>query len=70
MASLISVSRQTYINYESGKAEPSFETLKLISKILKTPIDDLLDNDCYASDRNEITKQLVNDIEEILKQYK
>ena len=70
MASFISVSRQSYINYESGEAEPSFETLKLISKILKTPIDDLLDNEIYPSDRNELQKKLIDDIEKVISKYK
>ena len=27
MANMLSVSRQTYINYESGEAEPSFDAV-------------------------------------------
>ena len=70
MAGLLSVSRQTYINYESGNAEPPFETLKLISKILRTPIDDLLGNDIYPSDRNTQQQQLIKEIETVLTKYK
>ena len=44
MASLLSVSRNTYTNYENGSYEPSFETLIKISNILNTSIDVLLDN--------------------------
>ena len=67
---MLSVSRQTYINYESGEAEPSFETLIKISSILKTSIDDLLDNEIYPSSRDETKQNLIEDIENVLKNYK
>ena len=70
MANMLSVSRQTYINYESGEAEPSFETLIKISSILKTSIDDLLDNEIYPSSRDETKQNLIEDIENVLKNYK
>ena len=70
MAKLLSVSRQSYINYESGHAEPSFVTLKEISKILKTPIDDLLENEIYPSDRDITKSSLLTDLETIIKKYK
>ena len=70
MANMLNVSRQTYINYESGSAEPSFETLIKISKILKTPIDDLLDNEIYPSERDNIKAKLIEDIDEVLKKYR
>ena len=70
MAKMLSVSRQTYINYESGEAEPSFNTLKQISRLLSTPIDDLLDNNIYPSERDKTKVSLINDIEDIIKKYK
>ena len=70
MANLLSVSRQSYINYETGEAEPSFETLIKISKTLRTPIDDLLGNEKYPSDRDLVKEQFISEIETIIKKYK
>ena len=70
MANLLSVSRQSYINYENGDAEPSFETLLKISKILETPIDDLLNNVKYPSDRDEVKGQLIAELESVINKYK
>ena len=70
MANMLSVSRQTYINYEFGEAEPSFETLIKISSILKTSIDDLLGNEIYPSDRDNTKVKLIGDIDEVLKKYR
>ena len=70
MANMLSVSRQTYINYESGEAEPSFETLIKISSILKTSIDDLLGNEIYPSERDNTKVRLIEDIDEVLKKYR
>ena len=70
MANMLSVSRQSYINYETGEAEPSFETLIKISKILRTPIDDLLGNEKYPSDRDIVKEELISEIETIIKKYK
>ena len=69
MARFLSVSRQTYINYESGKAEPSFETLRQISQVLKTSIDDLLDNEIYPSERNDTQKKLLSELEDLINKY-
>ncbi len=44
MAKYLGVSRQTYINYENGNSEPSFESLIKISNILDASIDELLNN--------------------------
>ena len=70
MANMLSVSRQSYINYETGEAEPSFETLIKISKILRTPIDDLLGNEKYPSDRDIVKEELISEIETVIKKYK
>lgn len=70
MARLLNVSRQTYINYESGAFEPSFETLIQISKILKTSIDDLLNNEVYPSRRDVKIKQIIAEVEGLLDKYK
>lgn len=70
MAKLLNVSRQTYINYESGSFEPSFITLVQISQILHTSIDDLLDNHPFTSADNKSTAKLVRDIEHVVGKYK
>lgn len=70
MANMLNVSRQTYINYESGEAEPSFETLINISSILKTSIDDLLGNEIYPSERDKTKEKIIEEIEKVLKDYK
>lgn len=50
IATKLHVSRQSYIKYENGECEPSFETLKEISRILNTSIDALLDNKMFVDD--------------------
>jgi len=70
MAKLLGVTRQTYTNYESGDFEPSFDTLLKISKILKTSLDDLLDNDLYPSKRDKKFNDLVNELQDYLDKYK
>jgi DNA-binding XRE family transcriptional regulator len=70
MAKLLNVSRQTYIHYESGEFEPSFETLIKISKILKTSLDDLLGNEDHASKRDKKFNDLVNELQDYLDKYK
>lgn len=44
LANILGVSRQSIGGYESGRAEPSYNILKLISKHYKVSIDFLLDN--------------------------
>ena len=70
MASKLNVSRQSYINYESGETEPSFETLKQISSILNVSIDDLLDNKPFSSQVNIYTEALIDEIENVINKYK
>ena len=70
MAKMLGVTRQTYTNYESGEFEPSFDTLLKISKILKTSLDDLLNNDLYPSKRDKKFNDLVNELQDYLDKYK
>ncbi len=70
MANLLGVTRQTYANYESGEFEPSFDTLLKISKILKTSLDDLLNNELYPSKRDKKFNDLVNELQDYLDKYK
>jgi putative transcriptional regulator len=70
MAKLLNVTRQTYINYESGEFEPSFKTLIKISKILEASIDELLDNPYVTPNNNHAIKKLVDDISACLDKYK
>ncbi len=69
MASLLSVSRNTYTNYENGSYEPSFETLIKISNILNTSIDVLLDNKEFLENQRK-TEELIAAIENITKDFK
>ena len=41
----INVTRQTISNWELNETSPNPDQLKLLSKVLKVSIDDLLDND-------------------------
>ena len=70
MANMLGVTRQTYANYETGKFEPSFETLIKISKILKTSLDDLLGNEDHASKRDKKFNDLVNELQDYINKYK
>jgi len=70
MAKLLNVSRQTYINYESGIFEPPFETLIAISKILEISIDDLLVNEIYPSKRVNVNKKIIEDLQDLINKYK
>lgn len=67
MAALLNVTRQSYINYESGETEPSFETLKKISKILNVSIDELLDNKEYI--KTDKLNSILNDLKNIIAKY-
>lgn len=69
MADKLNVSRQSYIKYESGETEPSFETLKQISLILNTSIDNLLNNPANQNNSDQFDK-LVNDIKALVDSYK
>lgn len=69
MASLLSVSRNTYTNYENGSYEPSFETLIKISNILNTSIDVLLNNKEFLENQRK-TEELIAAIENITKDFK
>lgn len=69
MAALLNVTRQSYINYESGETEPSFETLKKISKILNVSIDALLDNEEYIKTDKLKSDSILNDLKIIITKY-
>lgn len=70
MAKMLNVSRQSYINYESGNTEPSFETLKKISSILNVSIDCLLDNKEYIDNNNKRNKEIINELMKLIDKYK
>lgn len=40
-ANKLGISIQSVSNYETGKANPSYETMKKISEILETSVDEL-----------------------------
>lgn len=70
MAQQLCVTRRTYLNYELSITEPSLDILLNISKILRTSIDDLLDNEIFPSPRDKIKEELISDIESVLNKYK
>lgn len=49
MAALLNVTLQSYSRYENGKRQPSIETLKKISEILKVDIKLFLDSPDFDS---------------------
>lgn len=69
MATILNVTRQSYINYESGVTEPSFETLRKISKVLNTSIDSLLDNKEYITEDKIKSDYILNDLKDIVAKY-
>ncbi|MBE6135828.1 MAG: helix-turn-helix transcriptional regulator [Erysipelotrichaceae bacterium] len=70
MADKLNVSRQSYINYENGDTEPSFDTLKNISRILNTSIDDLLGNSLFFENNDTTVDNIINDLNIIIQKYK
>ena len=70
MAKMLNVSRQSYINYESGDTEPSFETLKKISSILNVSIDCLLDNQEYIEKSTRRNEEFIKELQVLLEKYK
>ena len=58
MAEQINVSRQTISNWELGETSPNPEQLLLLSKTLKTSVDNLLGNDIIFKDSNEKTNYI------------
>lgn len=46
LADELGLTQQAYANYEAGRREPDFDTLKLIAKYFSTTVDFLLDIDC------------------------
>lgn len=43
VAAALKIDRTTYVKYETGSSEPSFEILKRIARFYEVPIDYLLD---------------------------
>lgn len=67
MAKKLSVSRQTYINYEKGKTEPTYDILVKISKVLHKSTDELLNNKTFVIHKLD---SMALDIKMILDYYK
>ena len=44
LSTVLGISRQAYMKYESGEVEPSVEIVRKLSKIYKVPYDVLIDN--------------------------
>ena len=60
LGEIVDVTRQTISNWELGVTQPNPEQLKLLSKTLKTSIDELLDNDM-----EEITNSKMSNTEKL-----
>lgn len=67
MAKKLSVSRQTYINYEKGRTEPTYDVLVKISNVLNKSTDELLDNKSHIVRKLE---SILTDIRMVLDYYK
>lgn len=63
IAERICVSRDTYRNYETGRSEPTLETLQKLAVILDTTIDKLLG---IERDMVEIPKDAYNRLKSLL----
>ena len=64
VAEKLKVSRSTYNNYEQGVAEPDISTLRKLSQIFNTSIDDLTENQ-YSNTQSEEKQQLLKTIEKL-----
>ena len=69
LAEKLHVSRQSYIHYENGSTEPSFEVLIQISQILHASIDDLLGNVVAPNLDRQRAERLSEEIQEVLERY-
>lgn len=69
LAEKLNVTRQTISNWELGETSPNPEQLKVLSKIFKVSIDELLDNDIKEAlvEKVSNTEQLAGIIIKILK---
>ena len=63
VASYLEVSRQMYIKYENGSAEPPLKMIRKLCKLYKVPADVLIGNDTYASGKKDLY-ELTDDFEE------
>ena len=54
LSEYLGISRQAVANYESGKREPDFETLRKLSKLFNVSTDLLIENKTYFSDKIRI----------------
>ena len=69
VAEKLHVSRASYVHYETGESEPSFEVLKTISHLFHASIDQLLDNHLDGEfDRIDI-QAFVDDIQEVCRKH-
>ena len=72
MAKLLNISQVTYCGYENDKYQPSFSTLKSISKMFNVSIDYLIENEqfknclwnIYLNDKQENIIKLLLQLDE------
>ena len=66
IADIIGVDRTTYTCYETGKTNPSFETLKYLAKVYNVLVDDFIEDDSEPSeshtDRASVVRVSQNNI--------
>lgn len=69
LGEMVDVTRQTISNWELGETSPNPEQLKLLSKVLNTSIDELLDNEIKSVLEEKVnnTEKLAGIIIKILK---
>lgn len=68
VASILNVRRQTYSHYETGRIIPPSQTMVVLSRIFKVPVEDLLiltsindsENDDYLPEYNERTQPMLD----------
>lgn len=62
VANLLGITTGAYYQYEAEKTEPSIRTLKELSKIFHTSIDELLDNNAFSKLAKPYQKALIDRI--------
>lgn len=68
VASILNVRRQTYSHYETGRIIPPSQTMVVLSRIFKVPVEDLLiltsindsENDDYLPEYSERTQPMLD----------
>ena len=68
MADILNIDRTTYVKYETGASEPTFNTLSTLAKYFSVPSDFLLGNppfdqwELVMEHREEITEAIIQEL--------